>query len=235
MPGRGLAGILAAAAIFAGVASHPARSAPAADWFACIDGQARAVEACTRILNTPGEPAESRDYALVYRGAAHLEAKALDAAAADFNAALQSPAPLAHAAYELGLVAKARGDWPGAIAAFTKAAGSAAEDSDTDHFTHESVGNFRQLPLAELGYALYRNGQAEAALEPLRRAAAACPSCAIAPRYQSYALASRPRRSRRPTGRWRWIPARPEASSPAAWRGPSAATRRARFATTTRR
>ena len=183
-------GVCVGAAVAAIALSSGAKAASEADWFACSSGGARAVAACTKILNAPGEPVSSREYALVYRGNAHFADKELDAAAADYSAALKEPQPLAHAAYGLGLVYKARQDWPNAIAAFTQAAASTAEDGDSDHFNWESVGTFKQLPLSELGYALYKNGHPEQALDPLQRAATACPSCAIAPRYLSYALSN---------------------------------------------
>lgn len=179
-------GLALTSLIFAG----GAKAVSETDWFVCANGGTRAVVACTQILNASGEPVSSREYALVYRGNAHLAAKDLDAAATDYGAALKESSPLAHAAYGLGLIYKERQAWPNAIAAFTQAASSTAEDADSDHFNWESVGTFKQLPLSELGYALYKNGQAEQALNPLQRAAAACPSCAIAPRYLSYALAN---------------------------------------------
>ncbi len=177
-----------------GAGAADVRAASSQAWYFCQeDGRAdQAVRACSGIIKNAGETGSNLAYAYLYRGDAYLAQHQNDLAAADFQASLKS-APLAHAWYGLGMVAKAKGDWASAADAFGKAAASRSDDADADHFSSDSLGSFRDRPLTELGYALFKQGQASQALDALTRAAAACPSCAEPPRYQSLVLTEQKR------------------------------------------
>jgi len=182
-------------ALLAGIAAGAAGVTHAADgatWYRCQEAvyAESAIVACSRILATPGEPAESLGYALTYRGLAHLARHEDSAAEQDFTAALTHPPALAHAWTGLGEVYKAEGDWARAADAYAKAADSQAEDADSGHFTSDSLGGFRHAPLTGLGYAHFKAGQTEAALADLAKAAAACPSCAAPPGLQGLVVAT---------------------------------------------
>jgi tetratricopeptide (TPR) repeat protein len=184
--------ILALAAGFAAGFAGLAQAAPGAAWYRCQETvyAESAIEACSRILATPGEPAESLGYALTYRGLAHLERHDYDAAARDFTAAVAHPPALAHAWFGLGEVWSARGDWAQAADAYAKAAASQAEDADVGHFTSDSLGSFRHASLAGLAYAHFKAGAAAQALADLDAAEAACPSCVSPPRLRGFILAT---------------------------------------------
>lgn len=168
------------------------RAATLEEWSNCMgkSGSREAVKACTAIINSGKELPDSLPYAYLYRGRASLALRDRQAAAADFVAALKFDPELAHAHYGLGEIAKARGDWATAVAEFTKAVESQAEDADIDAFTEDNEGSFHAIALAERGFAVYKTGDAAKALPDFDAASATCPTCSAPWRSRSEALGS---------------------------------------------
>lgn len=163
------------------IAGHSPR-AGAADidqWSQCMGGAGaeRAVQACSAIIDSGHEQPENLPYAYVYRGRAHLTLKHLDPALTDFNQALRSEPPLAHAHYGLGQVYVLREDWARAATEFGLAAGSVSEDADIDDFTTDNEGTFRGESFTQRGYALYKKGEMQLALTNLEEAIKLCATC----------------------------------------------------------
>lgn len=148
-------------------------------WALCMGGggPAKAIEACSAIIDSGRELPDSLPYAYVYRGKAHLALNQDDLAFADYTAALKFQPPLAHAHYGLGEIYKAREDWAHAAIEFDRAAASLSEDADIDAFTADAEGTFRADSFAEYGYTLYKSGKLGAALAALDYAAKLCPTC----------------------------------------------------------
>jgi tetratricopeptide (TPR) repeat protein len=174
-----------AAGIFLGgavaIAGYPPR-ASAADidqWSLCMGGAGaeRAVQACSDIIDSGREGSDNLPYAYVYRGRGHLTLKQLDPALTDFDAALRSKPPLAHAHYGLGQVYVLREDWARAATEFGLAAGSVSEDADIDDFTADNEGTFRAESFTQRGYALYKKGDLQLALTNLEEAIKLCATC----------------------------------------------------------
>ena len=163
------------------IGAHPplASAADIDQWALCMGGggPARAIEACSAIIDSGRELPDSLPYAYVYRGKAHLALNQDDLAFADYTAALKFGPPLAHAFYGLGEIYKAREDWAHAAIEFDRAAASLSEDADIDAFTADAEGTFRADSFAEYGYALYKTGNLGPALAAFYQAAKLCPTC----------------------------------------------------------
>ncbi len=185
-------GRLNAAAAFAALAAIVpcASAATLEEWSNCMgkSGSTEAVKACTAIIRSGKELSDSLPYAYLYRGRASLALRDGQSAAADFAAAIKIEPQLAHAHYELGEIAKAREDWATAVAEFTKAVESQAEDADIDAFTDDNEGSFHAIALAERGFAIYKAGDPGKALTDFDAASAACPTCSAPWRSRAEAL-----------------------------------------------
>jgi tetratricopeptide (TPR) repeat protein len=81
----------------------------------------RMIQACTAIAEEKRMPAEARSMALLKRGFGNFALDKLDAAAADFGAAIQLNPRNNFAHHELGLVLAKKGDLHGALAALGEA------------------------------------------------------------------------------------------------------------------
>ncbi len=192
---RSCCGRVTAAAAFTVLAMHLAnvacaRAATLEEWSNCMgkSGSKEAVKACTAIIRSGKELPDSLPYAYLYRGRASLALRDGQSAAADFAAAIKLEPDLAHAHFGLGEIAKTREDWATAVAEFTKAAESHAEDADIDAFTDDNEGSLHAIALAELGFATYKAGDATKALGEFDAASAACPTCSAPWRSRSEAL-----------------------------------------------
>ena len=176
---RAAAVSLVSALCMMGVCTSHVSAADIDQWSLCMGGggPAKAIQACSAIIDAGRELPDSLPYAYVYRGRANLALKQADAALTDFTAALKFHPPLAHAHFGLGQINEMREDWPHAAIEFALAAGSVSEDADIDAFTADAEGTFRADSLTEYGYALYKNGNLEQALAALDQAAKFCPTC----------------------------------------------------------
>ncbi len=176
---RAAAVSLVSALCMMGVCTPHVSAADIDQWSLCMGGggPAKAIQACSAIIDAGRELPDSLPYAYVYRGRANLALKQADAALTDFTAALKFHPPLAHAHFGLGQIDEMREDWPHAAIEFALAAGSVSEDADIDAFTADAEGTFRADSLTEYGYALYKNGNLEQALAALDQAAKFCPTC----------------------------------------------------------
>lgn len=185
-------GMLIAAAAFSMLAAIApcAQAATLEEWSNCMgkSGSKEAVKACTAIIDSGKELPDSLPYAYLYRGRARLALREAEAAAADFSEAIMLEPGLAHAHYELGEIAKAREDWAAAVAEFTKAVESQAEDADIDAFTEDNEGSLHAMALAERGFAVYKSRDATKALADFDAASAACPTCSAPWRSRAEAL-----------------------------------------------
>jgi tetratricopeptide (TPR) repeat protein/pimeloyl-ACP methyl ester carboxylesterase len=190
MTGRCLRTWLVALASLATLLALPARAADIDRWSDCMarSGPSAAIKACSAIIESGKELPDSLPYAYVYRAKAHLALKEGDLAFKDFTAALKFEPPLAHAHYGLGLIAKAREDWPHAIDEFSKTIDSQAEDADIDDFTADSEGSLRAAALTERGYAIFKNGDATKAIVDFDAATKLCPTCSAPWRDRALAL-----------------------------------------------
>jgi tetratricopeptide (TPR) repeat protein len=168
----------------------PAAAADIDAWARCMGGggPAAAIKACSAIVDSKQETADSLPYAYLYRGKAHAALKEAAAAMADFTSALKASPQLAHAHYGLGLIYKAREDWPHAIAEFTRTIDSEAEDADIDDFTADSEGSLRAAALTERGYAIFKSGDDKKSLADFDAASKACPTCSAPWRDKALAL-----------------------------------------------
>ena len=148
-------------------------------WSLCMGGggPASAIQACSAIIDAQHELPDSLPYAYVYRGRARVTLKQADAAAADFEAALQFHPQLAHAHFGLGQIHEMRQDWSRAALEFAIAAGSVSEDADIDDFTADGEGSLRAESFTERGYSLFKSGDLETSLSNLDEASALCPTC----------------------------------------------------------
>lgn len=170
----------------------PARAADVDHWSECMlrGGPHAAIKECTAIIDANKELSDSLPYAYLYRGKAHLILKEGDLAFKDFTAALKIEPQLAHAHYGLGLIYKAREDWPHAIEEFSKTIDSQAEDADIDEFTADSEGSLRAVALTERGYALFKKGDNKKSLTDFDAASKLCPTCNAPWRYKALALSA---------------------------------------------
>jgi tetratricopeptide (TPR) repeat protein/pimeloyl-ACP methyl ester carboxylesterase len=188
--------LLAASLFIAASLMTGSGSAEAADivkWANCMGqvGPSAAIKECTAIINSGKELPDSLPYAYVSRGRAYALQEQNDLAIKDFSAALQFEPPLAHAHFWLGLIYKAREDWPHAIEEFGKAVASQAEDADIDDFTADSEGSLRAEALTEHGYALFKNGDdGKQSLADYEAATKLCPTCSGPFRNKALALAA---------------------------------------------
>jgi tetratricopeptide (TPR) repeat protein/pimeloyl-ACP methyl ester carboxylesterase len=185
----------AAVSLIAGLMAITASEAPASaadidQWALCMGGgsPAKAIEACSVIIDSGRELPDSLPYAYVYRGKAYLELNQDDLALADYTAALKVDPPLAHAHYGLGQIYKKRQDWARAVIEFATAAGSASEDADIDAFTADAEGTFRADSLAEYGYAMSKSGKLGQALADFDEASKLCPTCSTPYRDKALVL-----------------------------------------------
>ncbi len=182
------AGVITTAAVATGLVS--ARAADFDRWTRCMGqaGPALAVKECTAIIESGKELSDSVPYAYLYRGEAHATLNEAAAAAEDFTAALKFEPQLAHAHFGLGLLAKAREDWPRAAQEFGKAVESTGEDADVDHFAADSEGQFRAEALTQRGYAVFKSGDAVKPLVDYEAAKKICPTCSAPYRNQALSL-----------------------------------------------
>jgi len=187
---RPLGAAALAAAMFAIVPFLPARAADIDQWSLCMDraGAGAAIKACSEIIDAKKELADSLPYAYLYRGKAELQQRAGDAAMKDFLAALKLEPQLAHAHYGLGLLYKAREDWPHAIAEFSKTFDSTAEDADIDEFAADSEGSLKAAALTERGYAIFKSGDDKKSLADFDAASKLCSTCSAPWRDRALAL-----------------------------------------------
>src|SRR5271154_3527834 len=81
-----------------GAYTPPASAADIDQWSLCMGGggPAKAIQACSAIIDSGRELPESLPYAYVYRGRANLTLQQADAALTDFTAALKFQPQLAH-------------------------------------------------------------------------------------------------------------------------------------------
>src|SRR5476649_166164 len=159
-------------------------------WSACMGGggPSAAIKECSAIIDANKELPDSLPYAYVYRAKAHLALKEGDVAFKDFTAALKFEPQLAHAHFGLGLIYKAREDWPHASEEFSKAIASQAEDADIDDFTADSEGSLRAAALTERGYATFKSGDATNSIADFDAATKLCATCSAPWRNKALAL-----------------------------------------------
>ena len=191
---------LLAAACAIGACAPRASAADIDQWSVCMGGggPAKAVQACSAIIDSGRELPENLPYAYAYRGRADLALDQADAAFADFTASLKSQPQLAHSHFGLGQIYEKREDWTHAAVELAIAAGSVSEDADIDAFTADAEGTFRADSLTEYGYALYKAGKLEPALSALDEAAKLCPTCSAPWRNRKGSICSmRSRRARK--------------------------------------
>ena len=179
--------------LLAALCTLAALTASAADidrWSECMarSGPSAAIKACTAIIDSGKELPDSLPYAYVYRAKAHQALKEADLAFKDFTAATKFEPQLAHAHYGLGLIYKAREDWPHAIEEFSKTIEAQAEDADIDDFTADSEGSLRAAALTERGYAIFKNGDATKAIGDFDAATKLCTTCSAPWRNKALAL-----------------------------------------------
>lgn len=176
---RAAAAFLASA--LCAIAAHPplASAADIDRWSLCMGGgvPAKAIEACSAIIDSGRELPDSLPYAYLYRGRAYQTLQQVDSAFSDFDAALKFHPQLAHAHFGLGQIYELREEWTHAATEFALAAGSLSEDADIDAFTADAEGTFRADSLVEYGYSLYKAGALGQALGALDEAAKLCPTC----------------------------------------------------------
>lgn len=185
-----MTGVATLVALTAALMGFPAHAADIDHWSDCMgrSGPSTAIKACAAIINSNKELPDSLPYAFVYRAKAHLAFKEGDLAFKDFTAALKFEPQLAHAHYGLGLIYKAREDWPHAIQEFAKTIDSQAEDADNDDFAADTEGSLRAAALTERGYAMFKNGDASKAIPDFDAATKLCPTCSAPWRDKALAL-----------------------------------------------
>jgi len=177
-------------AVLSTLVAFPACAADIDRWSDCMgrSGPSASIKECSTIIDSGKELPDSLPYAYIYRAKAHFALKEGDLAFKDFTAALKFEPPLAHAHYGLGLIYKAREDWPHAIDEFSKTIVSQAEDADIDDFTADSEGSLRAAALTERGYAMFKNGDATKAIADFDAATKLCPTCSAPWRDRALAL-----------------------------------------------
>jgi tetratricopeptide (TPR) repeat protein/pimeloyl-ACP methyl ester carboxylesterase len=181
---------LLAVSALATLLALPAHAADIDQWSRCMGGggPSTAIKECSAIIDAKKELPDSLPYAYVYRAKAHLALKEGDVAFKDFTAALKFEPQLAHAHFGLGLIYKAREDWPHAVEEFSKTIASQAEDADIDDFTADSEGSLRAAALTERGYATFKNGGATNSIADFDAATKLCATCSAPWRNKALAL-----------------------------------------------